>query len=98
MNFVLLIQAAVVIIIIGIVYNLWRTAQTYGGLIGEALRWIGLGILVFALEAVDRVLGSYGFVGSLGFLDSDTLHLLILGAGLLFSGIGFSKLTKLGKQ
>ncbi len=97
MDFTIIIQGLVIVIIIGVVYSLWQTTKSYGGLIGAALKWIGLGMAFFSLEALDRVLGNYGFIKSFGFLSSDLIHNIVLLLGLLFSAIGFSRLTKVAK-
>lgn|SRR3989338_2577664 len=97
MSLVLVIQVLVVIIIFGIVYSLWQTTKSYGGLIGGALKWIGIGMVFFSLEALDRVLGNLSFVNSFGLADPSSVHNVILLLGLLFSAIGFSKLTKIAK-
>lgn len=94
---ILVIQIFVFIIIIGVIYSLWRTARAYGGLVGTGLKWIGLGMIFFSLEALDRVLGNLSFVASLGFANPELVHNFILLFGLLFAGIGFSKLTKIAK-
>lgn len=92
-----LVQIFVVIIVIGIVYSLWKATKTYGGLIGAALKWIGLGMVFFSLEALDRVLANLSFIDSLHFSDPGVIHNLLLLAGLLCAGIGFSKLTRIAK-
>lgn len=97
MTLVLVVQVLVVIIVFGIVYSLWQTTKSYGGLIGAALKWIGLGMVFFSLEALDRVLANLSFINSFGFSDPAAVHNIILLLGLLFSGVGFSKLTKIAK-
>lgn len=93
----LLVQIFVVVIFFGILYSLKKTTAAYGGLIGAALRWIGLGIVILAIEALDRVLGSLSFVGSLVPNYAPMAHNLLLLFGLAFATIGFSKLTKIAK-
>lgn len=97
MNLLALIQGLIIIIVIGMIYSLWRTTKAYGGLVGKGLRWIGLGMVFFSLEALDRVLGDLSYVKSFGFGNAEFVHNVILLLGLLFSGIGFSKLTSIGK-
>lgn len=97
MDLAILIQGLVIIIIIGVVYSLWRTTKTYGGLVGAALKWIGLGMVFFSLEALDRALGNLSFVNYISSVYSVSVHDAILLLGLIFSGIGFSKLTKVAK-
>jgi len=92
-----LVQILFVLILLGGVYNLWRTAKTYGGLIGRGLKWLGLGIIIFSIEALDRVMGEFSFVDSLTFVDPELAHNFLLLLGLLFSAFGFSVLQKIGK-
>ena len=97
---ILILQGFMVVIVIGVGYTLWQTTQSYGGLIGSALKWIGLGIVFFTLEAFDRVFGSLGdfsVISSIGFADPMLAHNAVLLLGLIFSGVGFSKLTKIAK-
>lgn len=101
MNLILPVQIFLAIIVVGVIYNLWRTTKAFGGLIGIGLKWIGLGIVFFSLEALDRVLtlGGLSFVESIGGteLNQELIHHLLLLFGLLFSAIGFSRLTKISK-
>ena len=93
----LIVQILVLVIFVGILYSLWRTTRSYGGLIGTALKWIGVGIVFFSLESLDRVLGELSFVDSLTSDKGLLVHNLIMLFGLLFSAIGFSRLTKITK-
>ena len=96
----LVLQGLVLVIIIGVVYSLWQTTNAYGGVIGSALKWIGVGILFFSIEAFDRIFGALGdvsFVDAIGLKDPALLHNALLLLGLVFSGIGFSKLTRAAK-
>ena len=96
MNYTIIIQGLVVVIIIGMVYSLWRTTRVYGGLIGQGMKWIGIGMVFFSSEAVDRVLGDLSFVNSFG-SEPEIVHKIILLFGLLFCAVGFSRLTKIAK-
>ncbi|MDP3741407.1 MAG: hypothetical protein Q8R08_03740 [bacterium] len=94
----LLVRSFVIIIIIGVVYSLWKTTKSYGGLIGSGLKWIGLGIVFFSLESLDRVLGDLSFINPISPANTESVHNIVLVFGLLFSGIGFSRLIKITKQ
>ncbi len=97
---VLILQGFIAVIIIGVAYSLWQTTKSYGGLIGTALKWIGLGIVFFTIEALDRVFETFAGLSVLniiGFSNPDMVHNLLLILGLLCSGIGFSKLTRIAK-
>ena len=98
MNSALLVRLFVIIIIIGVVYSLWKTTKAYGGVIGSGLKWIGLGIVFFSLESLDRVLWNLSFIDPLSPANAESIHNLVLLFGLLCSGIGFSRLTKITKQ
>lgn len=92
-----LLPALLVFIIAGVIYSLWQTTVAYGGLIGTAIKWIGVGMLFFALEAIDRALGDLGFVRLFSDQTSYIVHNIVLLLGLSFAGIGFSKLTRASK-
>lgn len=98
MTVTLLIRALVIIIVLGVVYSLWRTTKAYGGLIGSGLKWIGLGIVFFSLESLDRVLGNLSFLNSLNPDSPEVVRNVVSIFGLLFSGLGFSQLLKITKQ
>ncbi len=96
----LVLQGLVLVIMIGVVYTLWQTNKAYGGVIGSALKWIGVGILFFSIEAFDRIFGALAdvsFVDAIGTTDPTLLHNALLLLGLVFSGIGFSKLSRAAK-
>lgn len=98
---ILILQGFIAVIIIGVGYTLLQTTRAYGGLIGTALKWIGLGIVFFTIEAFDRVFSTFGnfsVLNTLGFSDPSMIHNLLLVLGLLCSGLGFSKLTRIAKK
>lgn len=88
----LLVQIFVIVIVIGGIYSLWHTTRAYGGVVGRGLRWIGIGIILFSIEALDRVLGS------LSVIKTETAHNVVLLLGLLFAAVGFAKLRQVTKQ
>ena len=92
MNFV--VQGLMVAIVIGMFYNLWASTRAYGGLIGKAIRLLGVGILFISIAVIERVIGNFNIVDSL-FLSvaQDVLNLL----GLFFLAFGFSKLAAASK-
>lgn len=84
-------QALIIIIALGVYYNLWSSTKTYGGLIGKAVRFLGVGMLFIVVAVMERILTNYGVIESsvnLG-LAQDILNVL----GLVFLGLGFSKLA-----
>lgn len=98
---VLILQGFIAVIIIGVAYSLWQTTKAYGGLIGTALKWIGLGIVFFTIEAFDRVFNAFGnlsVLNAFGLPEPSLVHNFLLVLGLLCSGVGFSKLTRIAKK
>ena len=91
------IPSLLVVIILGVVYTLWKTTRTYGGLIGSSIKWIGIGMLFFTIESADRALGNLSVVNLLSEPNAYLIHNIILLLGLLFCGLGFSKLTRASK-
>ena len=92
------VQILFVIIVLGVFYNLWRTTKAFGGLIGTALKWIGVGMLFFAIEALDRVLGDVSVLSSFSPDNAELVHNAVLLLGLAFSMFGFSRLTRIARQ
>ena len=96
LDYTLIIQGCVVAIIIGIFYNLWISTKVYGGIIGSALRFLGVGLLFFTIAVLEKSLANFSVLpmtGSLSMLQ-DVLNLF----GLGFSALGFSKLASVAKQ
>ncbi|OGE88047.1 MAG: hypothetical protein A3J07_01800 [Candidatus Doudnabacteria bacterium RIFCSPLOWO2_02_FULL_49_13] len=87
----LFIQAFIAIIIIGVFYNLWVTTRVYGGIIGRAVRFLGLGMLFVAVAVLERVLINFSIIANSPSLSlaQDSLSLL----GLIMLGVGFSQLA-----
>ena len=87
----LLIQGFLVAILIGVFYNLWVSTKVYGGIIGLAVRLFGIGMLFITLSLIERVLINFGIIQSTPDLAmvQDIMSLI----GLVFLGLGFSKLA-----
>lgn len=87
----MIIQGCIVAVIIGVFYNLMISTQAYGGIVGKSIRLIGIGILFFSLSAIERALVNFSIIHSTfqTGLIQDILSLL----GLVFLGLGFSKLA-----
>jgi hypothetical protein len=94
----LLVQIFMATIVVGGIYSLWQATRAYGGLIGGALKWIGIGMVFFFVEAVDRGLGHLSVIASVGDANAEIVHSTVLILGLLFAGIGFSRLTRISKD
>ncbi len=97
MEIQVIVQGLVIIVIVGVVYSLWQITRAYGGLIGSGLRWIGLGMIFFSLEALDRVLQNLSFITSFARGNAEMIHNLVLLLGLISVVIGFQRLTKIAK-
>ncbi len=83
--------------VVGVLYNLWRTTRAFGGIIGQGLRMIGLGIVFLSVEALDRVAQSFTDTGIISGLVSynlnTTVHNSIFVLGLFFVALGFIRLS-----
>lgn len=95
------VSMLLIVVVGGVLYNLWLTTKAYGGIVGQGLRRVGVGIVIFSIEALDRVavnMGADGIVGSLvswrfQSITHDTLFLL----GLFFIILGFKRLISVSK-
>ncbi len=92
----LFIQGFIAVIIFGVLYNLMISTKAYGGIIGKAIRLIGVATLFFSIAALERVLVSFAIIKPtlLTLQIQDVLVLL----GLIFVGLGFSKLASATKS
>lgn len=89
------VQGLVAVIIIGGFYSFYVSSRVYGGLIGKAIRYLGIGMLFVIISVIERILINFGLLPltvrlSLG---EDILSFL----GILFLGIGFYKLNAAAK-
>lgn len=88
-------------VVIGVLYNLWNVTRTFGGIIGQGLRRIGVGIIFLTLESLDRIAERFGGVGIVGaFAPYDFLpiiHDALLLVALFFLALGFAKFSKATK-
>lgn len=87
----LLIQACMAVIVLGVFYNLWVSTKAYGGIVGTAVRLLGVGLVFFSLSSLEHALVTFNIVHltyEVSILQ-DVLSLL----GLSFLGLGFSKLA-----
>lgn len=84
-----------IIVVVGVLVNLWRTTRKYGGVIGKALRLIGTGIVFLSVEALDRAVQSLAGQGIIAGITSEPItqvtHDLILVLALFFVTLGFTK-------
>lgn len=91
-----------VAVVIGAVYNLWRTTRAYGGIVGSGIRRVGVGIILLVVEALDRVainLGANGVIRGLFQSQYEApVHDIILIGALFFVTLGFVKLLSATKS
>lgn len=91
----LVLQGLLAVIVIGVFYNLYTTTKVYGGIVGKAIRFFGLGMLFVVIAVLEKTLVTLGVLEptlKLAFLQ-DVLNLL----GLFFLGLGFSRLASAAK-
>jgi hypothetical protein len=93
-NFI--IQGLIFIVMIGVFYNLIVTTRAYGGIVGHAVRLVGIGIVFFSITTIERSLVNFSIIKPTlnASLAQDVLSIL----GLIFSGLGFSKLASSTKS
>ncbi|HTL39504.1 MAG TPA: hypothetical protein VL306_01705 [Methylomirabilota bacterium] len=91
----LIIQGCLAAIIVGIFYTLWSSTKVYGGVIGQAIRLLGIGMLFITIAVIERILVNLNIVVITPdvALAQDILNLI----GLVFLGFGFSKLGSVTK-
>jgi hypothetical protein len=90
------LEVLILALVGGIIYSIIRAIQLYGGLIGNSLKILGLGIFFLALESVNRVLESFGvnyIQDSLGPGGKELLFVSLKAASLLILAIGFQTMT-----
>lgn len=89
-------------VVMGVFYNLWRTTTAFGGIIGQGVRLIGVGIIFLSVEALDRVASSFGtgglFSSWVPIHYNVSVHNLLFVAGLAFVGWGFTKFYAAAKS
>lgn len=86
-----ILQALIIVILIGMLYSLWMTTKAYGGIIGKAVRLIGIGITLISIVVLEKMLVNFSVVLNTPNLQlaQDILTLL----SLLFLSWGFKKLA-----
>ena len=97
----LLLELLILVVVGGIIYNLWTTMSSFGGMIGNALRFIGAGILLFSFEAIDKALEHFelDYIDKiLGAHGEEIFHDVLKLIGLFFLAWGLSNLTKIVKS
>lgn len=92
----LIIQSLLVVVMIGVFYNIMVSSRVYGGIIGKAIRLFGVGILFLSLSAIEHALINFSIL-------EPSLNTLIMQNGmtlisLVFLGLGFSKLVSATKK
>lgn len=91
----LFIQGFIAIILVGVFYNLWASTKVYGGIVGAAIRLLGLGMLFITVAVIEKTLINFSVIhANLNLaLVQDVLNLI----GLVFLALGFSKLGSANK-
>ncbi len=94
-EFTNIIQALILVILIGMMYSLWMTTRAYGGLIGNAIRYIGIGMIMVAVVVLVKMLINFNVVTNSPNLQlaQDLMTLL----SLIFLSMGFKRLANIAK-
>lgn len=89
------VQGLVVVVVIGSFYTLYASTRAYGGLIGKSIRLLGAGMLFIVIAIIEKFLLNFGILQNSTTLSivQDGLNLV----GLLFLGLGFSRLADAAK-
>jgi hypothetical protein len=90
-----ILQGLIAVILIGMFYSLWMTTKAFGGLIGRAIRLVGVGIILTSVIVLEKVLINFSVIE-----NSTNLQLLqdILTLGsLMFLSLGFKRLAAAAK-
>ena len=90
-----------VVVVIGVIVNLWKTTRKYGGIVGNGLRLVGTGMVFLSVEALDRAAQSLGNAGVIASIMSEKyqpiVHDLLLVIALFFVALGFIKFHSVTK-
>ena len=89
------VQGLVIVVVIGGFYSLHASTKSYGGLIGKSIRLLGTGMLFIVIGIIEKFLLNFGILQATTTLSlvQDGLNLL----GILFLGLGFSRLADAAK-
>jgi hypothetical protein len=87
----LIIQGCMAAIFIGVMYNLFVSTKAYGGIVGKSIRLIGIGIIFFSLTSLEHALVNFSILKPT--FETSILQDSLSLVGLIFLGLGFSKLA-----
>lgn len=90
-----ILQALIFVILIGMMTSVWKTSHAYGGIIGSAVRLIGIGITLVSVLVLERMLVNFSVV-----IDTTNMRMVqdvLTLLALLFLSWGFKKLASVGK-
>lgn len=90
-----IIHGLIGVILIGMFYSLWMTTKAYGGLIGRAIRLIGIGLILTSIVVIEKMLINFGVI-----LNSANIQIIQDGItllSLLFLSLGFKRLATIAK-
>lgn len=94
----LVMELITLVVVGGILYSLWVGMRGFGGLIGSALKRVGVGVFLISLTTIDAVIEGISGYGSETILGDGELHefahQLIPLAGFIILAVGLMKITK----
>lgn len=90
-----ILQALIIVILCGMLYSLWMTTKAYGGIIGKAVRLIGVGITLISIVVLEKMLVNFSVVENS--VDMQLVQDVLTLASLLFLSWGFKKLAAVAK-
>lgn len=98
----LFFELATLVIVGGIIYNIWVTVSGFGGLIGKALKFVATGLIFLSINTLDEVIEHLSGVGSETIfgtgLAHEIFHQITPLTGFIVLAAGLSMLSKIVKK
>lgn len=99
---VIFVNLITIVIVGGVIYNIWINASGFGGSLGSAIKIMGAGIFLLSFDAIIAIIEGISGLGMSTLMGEglahDVAHRLLILAGFFIIGLGLSKLTKLVKS
>lgn len=94
----MVMQMLTLLVVGGILYSLWVGMRGFGGIIGSALKRVGIGIFLISLTTVDAVIETASGFGSENIFGDgelhDFVHQLVPLIGFIILAVGLLRITK----
>lgn len=98
----LFVNLITLIVVGGVIYNIWVNFSGFGGSLGNALKIVAVGIFMLSVDTIDEVVEGLTEVGSSTLLGEgivhDVFHSGLMLLGFLVLGYGLGKMSKIVKS